>query len=204
MLANSLFVFHVLCRFFLHKALKLAASKVDANAGEELTTTARNLVIARAMPKKILSDPRLVHFVELEQFYMAMREVDPDSLNAVHRQGSVPPLLAITRGEDTVLREILVLLLLLKDIDFIDENTGKLPGKGAVARPAFVAGSYHIVTPEGTCVPGAGRGIAGSVGCILQILEMNGGGLELEFIRGDRDSFKKEPPEREFQDARCF
>jgi len=188
----------------VRRALELAASKVDANAGEELTSRARNIVIARAMPKAVLSDPRLGHFVELGQFYMAMREIDPEGLNAAHRQGSVPPLLAVTRDDDTVLREVLVILLLLKDFDFIDENTGRTPDKGDKVRPAFVAGSYHVVTPEGTCIPGAGRGIHGSVGCILHILEATGGGIELDFVRGTRETFKRDPPEREFQDAVCF
>ena len=87
--------------------------------------------------------------VDLQQFYMAMsvhhllhaaylyspisllthryirrREVDPDNLNKVHRSGSVPPLLAITKGDHTVLREILLILLLLKDVPYIDECTG--------------------------------------------------------------------------------
>ena len=56
------------------RAVKLAASKVDVNAGEELTTFARNLVISRSMPKQILADPRLAHMVDLKQFYMAMWE----------------------------------------------------------------------------------------------------------------------------------
>lgn len=54
------------------RAVKLAISKVDMNAGEELTALARNLVISRSMPKQILSDPRLTHMVDLKQFYMAM------------------------------------------------------------------------------------------------------------------------------------
>lgn len=54
------------------RAVKLAVSKVDMNAGEELTALARNLVISRSMPKQILSDPRLAHMVDLKQFYMAM------------------------------------------------------------------------------------------------------------------------------------
>ena len=54
------------------KALDLTASKVDTNAGEDLTSQARALVIARCMPKQILADKRLKHMVDLKQFYMAM------------------------------------------------------------------------------------------------------------------------------------
>jgi hypothetical protein len=185
------------------RAIKLATSKVDMNAGEELTATARNLVISRAMPKQILADYRLKHMVELKQFYMAMREVDPDSLNRVHRSGSVPPVLAMTKGENTVLREILLILLLLKDIQILDETTGDTPEKGKTERPGFFAGSYHIVTTRGVLIPGAGPGIKGAVGIILFLLK-DIEQLEYEYIKGARETHRKDPPEKEYEQANCF
>ena len=180
------------------------------------------------MPKQILADYRLSHMVDLQQFYMAMsvhhllhaaylyspisllthryirrREVDPDNLNKVHRSGSVPPLLAITKGDHTVLREILLILLLLKDVPYIDECTGCNPSRGKKDRPAFFAGSYHILTKNGTIIPGAGNGILGAVGIIIYILKSINI-LEYEYIIGTRDSHRKDPPEKEFEESNCF
>lgn len=185
------------------RALQLAKAKVDANAGEELTAAARNFVIARSMPKQILEDPRLAHLVKLKQFYMAMRETHPDGLNAVHRAGSVPPLLAITRGEHTLLREILVLLLLAKDTAYIDETTGDLPSTGATPRPGFFAGEYVVVTQNGQCRRGAGTGMPGCVAVAVELLK-SFNPVEHEYVTGVRDSYKMDPPEKEFNDANCF
>ena len=123
------------------------------------------------MPKQILADCRLSHMVDLQQFYMAMsvhhllhaaylyspisllthryirrREVDPDNLNKVHRSGSVPPLLAITKGDHTVLREILLILLLLKDVPYIDECTGCNPCREKKIDPLSLLG--HIISSQ--------------------------------------------------------
>ena len=187
----------------VERAIKLATSKVDMNAGEELTATARNLVISRAMPKQILSDHRLKHMVDLKQFYMAMREIDPDNLNKVHRSGSVPPVLAMTKGENTILRELLLLLLLLKDVPILDETAGDAPKKGKIQRPGYFAGSYHIVTTSGVLIPGAGKGIQGAVGVILFLLK-DIEQLEYEYIQGIRETHKKDPPEKEYEQANCF
>ena len=70
-------------------------------------------------------------------------------------------------------------------------------------RPGFFAGSYHIVTKAGVIVPGAGTGIHGAVGVVLHLLKKINQ-LEYDFITGKRGSHKKDPPEKEFEQATCF
>lgn len=145
----------------------------------------------------------LLPFANGFEFCLHRREVDPDNLNKVHRSGSVPPLLAITKGDHTLLRELLVILLLLKDIPYVDEHAGDLARKAQMDRPGFFAGSYHIVTKAGVIVPGAGTGIHGAVGVVLHLLKKINQ-LEYDFITGKRGSHKKDPPEKEFEQATCF
>tara|TARA_B100000900_G_scaffold131458_1_gene111233 strand:+ start:1237 stop:1584 length:348 start_codon:yes stop_codon:yes gene_type:complete len=115
----------------------------------------------------------------------------------------VPPVLAITKGGHTVLREILLVLLLLKDIPFLDETAGEKPTNAKIERPGFFAGEYHIVTQQGVLIPGAGPGIHGAVGVILFLLE-DLEKLEFEFIKGTRETHRKDPPEKEYEQANCF
>ena len=115
----------------------------------------------------------------------------------------MPPVLAITKGEHTALREILLILLLLKDIPFLDETTGDVPNNAKIERPGFFAGEYHIVTQLGVLIPGAGQGINGAVGVILFLLR-DVQELEYEYIKGTRETHKKDPPEKEYEQANCF
>ena len=117
--------------------------------------------------------------------------------------GSVPPLLAITKGDHTLLREILTIFLLLKDVPYVDETTGARPTKHKCDRPGFFAGSYHIVTKQGTIVPGAGVGMHGAIGLVVYLLK-HYNKLEYDYIIGERDTHRKDPPEKEFEEATCF
>tara|TARA_Y100000114_G_scaffold152192_1_gene170149 strand:+ start:850 stop:1140 length:291 start_codon:yes stop_codon:yes gene_type:complete len=93
--------------------------------------------------------------------------------------------------------------LLVKDFPYLDENAGHSINRANSKRPGFFSGSYHIITETGTLIPGAGTGMAGCVGIILFLLK-DTNKLEYDFILGRRETFKKEPPEKEFEEATCF
>ena len=63
------------------RALEIALFRADASSTDELMNSARNRTIARHMPKHTLYDFQADPYVRSKDFYLAMRETKPESLN---------------------------------------------------------------------------------------------------------------------------
>lgn len=190
----------------IKRALEIALARADSCATDENMNGARNRVIARYMPKRTLYDFDSSPYVLSKDFYLAMRETNPSGLNQAHRDGSVPPLLAL-KDDGTVLQEIYLILILLHPTpcEFIDDTAAGLARDTPSHHPAlgYFCGEYVLVRKNGECVLGAKSGIAGAVS-ILSLLLKKYDPQAHQYIEGTISTFRSQLLEEEFMSSSCF
>ena len=137
---------------------------------------------------------------------MAFRDADPDKLNEMHRAGTTPPLLALQNEQDSVLKEILIVLILKPAATaYLDDTRGDaLPTRRSpVTSPTivYVAGEYCVVYPDGKLRSGFGPGVCGAVGCVMRVMES---GNAYDYIMGTRKTYNTPDPETEYYTRTVF
>lgn len=189
------------------RAVEVAYNRIDAMASDSFMDRARNRTLATLMPTWTLSLPSTREYVKTDNFYLCMRESDPDALNLAYRKSSTPPLLVFKPdGEATAQREVMLgMVLCNKCIEFMDERMGhRAPKNSSEHVVMYAAGQYcSVKTGRQQLRHGYGPGEQGLVGAILPLL-LEYDPVVAHFIAGTRDTFQIASEDREFTNGKCF
>lgn len=197
---------------FVARCLDFARDNASCASTDEFLAAMRSRFIARSMNKRGLYAWKNKSYVKTKDFYLCMREIEPDRINKVHHIGSTPILVALEDPkENKTLKQIVALNIVTSFLDtsFWDDTFGDMPPARSQLRKhksgealGFFCGRYALINDTGTLTD-TGEGWDGIKCCVLLYTSRHAPSL-FEYLRGHREMYRSATIEDEHAASTCF
>lgn len=197
---------------FKTRCVSFSCDNASCASTDEFLAAIRSRFIARSMKKRALYAWKNMSYVKTKDFYLCMREIEPEKINTVHHIGSTPVLVALEDPkENDVLRQIIVCNVMASYLDtlFKDDTFGDEPPTRAQLRKVktkealgFFCGRYVHITSQGKLVEG-GEGWDGIKAVILTYTSRHAPPV-YRYLCGESDVYRTTTEEDEHAASTCF
>tara|TARA_A100001015_G_scaffold285310_1_gene352676 strand:+ start:6782 stop:7879 length:1098 start_codon:yes stop_codon:yes gene_type:complete len=197
---------------FVPRFLDFAKDNASCASTDEFLASMRSRFIGRSMNKRGLYAWKNKSFVKTKDFYLCMREIEPDRINKVHHIGSTPILVALEDPkENKTLKQIVAISIIASFLDtsFWDDTFGDSPPARSQLRKhasgeaiGFFCGRYALISGGGSLTD-MGKDWDGIKSCILLYTSRHAPSL-FEYLRGHRESYRTTTIEDEHAASTCF
>jgi len=197
---------------FVDRFISFAVDNASCASTDEFLASVRSRFIARSMKKRALYAWNNKSFVKTKDFYLCMREVEPERINGIHHIGSTPVLVALEDPkENTLLKQIISVAILVSFLDtlYFDDTFGdvaparsqlrKIKSKEAIGH---FCGDYVVIGSNGLTTS-TGTGWEGIKGCVLLYTSHHAPSLH-DYLAGHRDKYRETTVEDELSASTCF